>query len=114
MMAANGGLIAAGNHRRTKGGADGRRRIGVRESDAFSSQAIDVRDVDESTVFSGPMADAGDDSQLASPMPGVVEKIAVAAGQAVGEGDVLMTISAMKMEVQVRQLVLLLSDLALP
>jgi pyruvate carboxylase len=68
----------------------------------LSSQAIDVRDVDESTVFSGPMADAGDDSQLASPMPGVVEKIAVAAGQAVGEGDVLMTISAMKMEVHVK------------
>ena len=48
------------------------------------------------------MADAADDSQLASPMPGVVEKVAVAAGQLVGEGDVLMTISAMKMEVHVK------------
>lgn len=35
-------------------------------------------------------------------MPGVVEKILVAEGAAVSEGDVVAVVSAMKMEVQVK------------
>ena len=61
----------------------------------------------------GPMADDSAGS-IGSPMPGMVEKVAIKKGQTVAQGDVLMVVSAMKMEVQVRQLVLLLSDLALP
>lgn len=35
-------------------------------------------------------------------MPGVVEKVLVAAGAAVSEGEVVAVVSAMKMEVQVK------------
>lgn len=38
---------------------------------------------------------------MASPMPGVVEKVLVTEGKQVAAGDVLCTISAMKMEVKV-------------
>lgn len=37
--------------------------------------------------------------QVGSPMPGAVEKVLVTAGQHVNAGDVLCTVSAMKMEV---------------
>jgi len=39
--------------------------------------------------------------QLASPMAGIVEKVAVKVGQAVAAGDLLCVVSAMKMEVNV-------------
>ena len=42
--------------------------------------------------------------QVGSPMPGVVEKVLVAAGASVSEGDVVAIVSAMKMEVQVKAL----------
>ncbi len=38
---------------------------------------------------------------MSSPMPGVVEKVLVSKGKSVAAGDVLCTISAMKMEVKV-------------
>lgn len=40
--------------------------------------------------------------QVGSPMPGVVEKVMVAQGASVSEGDVVAVVSAMKMEVQVK------------
>ncbi len=43
-------------------------------------------------------ADAGNDAQIGAPMPGVVSTVAVAAGQEVKAGDVLLSIEAMKME----------------
>jgi biotin carboxyl carrier protein len=47
-----------------------------------------------SKLFSAS-ASSGD---LTTPLPGVVAAVAVAAGQAVAAGDVLMVIEAMKME----------------
>src|SRR5690606_5763212 len=43
-------------------------------------------------------ADAGNDAHVGAPMPGVVSTVAVAAGQTVKAGDVLLSIEAMKME----------------
>ncbi|MDN2567004.1 pyruvate carboxylase [Aquibium sp. A9E412] len=40
----------------------------------------------------------GNEAQVGAPMPGVVSSVAVAAGQTVKAGDVLMSIEAMKME----------------
>jgi pyruvate carboxylase len=45
-----------------------------------------------------PQAEAGNDNHIGAPMPGVVATVAVAAGQKVKEGDLLVTIEAMKME----------------
>jgi pyruvate carboxylase len=43
-------------------------------------------------------AEAGNEAHVGAPMPGVVSTLAVAAGQAVKAGDVLLSIEAMKME----------------
>ncbi|TKT75469.1 pyruvate carboxylase [Aquamicrobium sp. LC103] len=43
-------------------------------------------------------AEAGNDAHLGAPMPGVISTVAVAAGQKVKAGDVLLSIEAMKME----------------
>jgi pyruvate carboxylase len=43
-------------------------------------------------------AEDGNAAHVAAPMPGVVSTIAVAAGQAVKAGDLLLSIEAMKME----------------
>ncbi|SEF67449.1 pyruvate carboxylase [Jhaorihella thermophila] len=43
-------------------------------------------------------ADPGNPAHVGAPMPGVVATVAVTAGQAVKEGDLLLTIEAMKME----------------
>jgi pyruvate carboxylase len=45
-----------------------------------------------------PKAEAGNPAHLGAPMPGVVATVAVVAGQKVSEGDLLLTIEAMKME----------------
>ncbi|MEL7215872.1 MAG: pyruvate carboxylase subunit B, partial [Pseudomonadota bacterium] len=45
-----------------------------------------------------PKAEAGNEAHVAAPMPGVIASVAVAAGQAVKAGDMLLTIEAMKME----------------
>ena len=45
-----------------------------------------------------PKADPANESHVGAPMPGVVASVAVSAGQAVKQGDMLLTIEAMKME----------------
>ncbi len=45
-----------------------------------------------------PKAIEGDASHIGAPMPGVVASVVVSAGQQVREGDMLLTIEAMKME----------------
>ena len=66
-----------------------------------SHQQVKLKDAVTDLAFSGPMAEAGERSQLGSPMPGIVEKLKVKPGQSVSEGDTIMTVSAMKMEVHV-------------
>ena len=44
------------------------------------------------------MANAADENHIASPMPGLIAALAVAQGQAVKAGDLMLTIEAMKME----------------
>ena len=77
---------------------DGKRLVvfGVNDTE----QHIEVKDSTGAFVFEGPMADASDDTQLASPMPGAIEKVFVKPGQKVAAGDTVMIISAMKMEVK--------------
>lgn len=43
-------------------------------------------------------AEVGNAAQLGAPMPGVISTVAVAAGQSVKSGDILLSIEAMKME----------------
>ncbi|MBU3030270.1 pyruvate carboxylase [Paracoccus marinaquae] len=45
-----------------------------------------------------PKADPAKDGHIGAPMPGVVASVGVSAGQKVNEGDLLLTIEAMKME----------------
>ena len=45
-----------------------------------------------------PKAEEGNANHIGAPMPGVVATIAVTAGQEIHEGDLLLTIEAMKME----------------
>ncbi len=45
-----------------------------------------------------PKADAGNAGHVGAPMPGVVALVAVQAGGEVKEGDLMLTIEAMKME----------------
>jgi pyruvate carboxylase len=45
-----------------------------------------------------PKAETGNPGHVAAPMPGVIASVAVAAGQPVQAGDLILTIEAMKME----------------
>ena len=45
-----------------------------------------------------PKAELGNDKHIGAPMPGVVATVAVKPGDKVKEGDLLLTIEAMKME----------------
>ncbi|MGP1355991.1 biotin/lipoyl-containing protein, partial [Roseicyclus sp.] len=50
------------------------------------------------TQVKRPKAENGNPAHVGAPMPGVVATVAVAAGQKVKQGDLLLTIEAMKME----------------
>ncbi|AUH35040.1 pyruvate carboxylase [Paracoccus tegillarcae] len=52
----------------------------------------------KSETIARPKADPADPNQIGAPMPGVVASVAVTAGQQVKQGDLLLTIEAMKME----------------
>ncbi|OUS38495.1 pyruvate carboxylase [Rhodobacterales bacterium 56_14_T64] len=52
----------------------------------------------KSSTAERPKAEAGNDNHFGAPMPGVVATVAVQPGQQVHEGDLLLTIEAMKME----------------
>jgi pyruvate carboxylase len=52
----------------------------------------------KATTAVRPKAEAGNTSHIGAPMPGVVATISVSAGQKVNEGDLILTIEAMKME----------------
>ncbi|MEX0351510.1 MAG: pyruvate carboxylase [Paracoccaceae bacterium] len=52
----------------------------------------------KSTTVQRPKAEPGNANHVGAPMPGVVASVAVQAGQKVSEGDLLLTIEAMKME----------------
>jgi len=50
------------------------------------------------TTAKRPKAEAGNAKHIGAPMPGLIATVGVSAGQVVKEGDLLMTIEAMKME----------------
>ncbi|KIC43244.1 pyruvate carboxylase [Ruegeria sp. ANG-R] len=52
----------------------------------------------KATTAQRPKAEIGNANHIGAPMPGVVATIAVSAGQEIKEGDLLLTIEAMKME----------------
>ena len=52
----------------------------------------------KSQTASNPKAEVGNDAHVGAPMPGVIAGVTVSSGQAVNEGDLLLTIEAMKME----------------
>ncbi|MFA3918055.1 pyruvate carboxylase [Ruegeria hyattellae] len=52
----------------------------------------------KSTTVQRPKAEPGNTNHVGAPMPGVVASVAVQTGQKVSEGDLLLTIEAMKME----------------
>ena len=52
----------------------------------------------KSQTASNPKAEQGNNSHVGAPMPGVIAGVTVSTGQSVNEGDLLLTIEAMKME----------------
>ncbi len=52
----------------------------------------------KSSTAQRPKAELGNPNHIGAPMPGVTASVAVSAGQQVKEGDLLLTIEAMKME----------------
>ncbi len=52
----------------------------------------------KSQTASNPKAEEGNDAHVGAPMPGVIAGVTVLSGQAVNQGDLLLTIEAMKME----------------
>ncbi len=67
----------------------------------LNGQPREVKVTDRSLATTGPvrrMADEGDPSHVAAPMPGLVVAVSAKEGTAVRKGDRLLSIEAMKME----------------
>ncbi len=67
----------------------------------LNGQPRTVRVTDRSNAAAAiarPKAEAGNENHIGAPMPGVVASIGVTQGAAVKEGDLILTIEAMKME----------------
>ncbi|MSQ95900.1 MAG: pyruvate carboxylase [Gemmataceae bacterium] len=80
--------------------ADGRRLVNFE----LNGQPREVSIVDHSLVGvvpAHPKAEAGNPKHVAAPMPGLVARVNVAAGEAVTAGQKLVTMEAMKMETTV-------------
>jgi pyruvate carboxylase len=80
--------------------ADGRRTVFFE----LNGQPREVEVIDRSlasAVREAPMANPADPNQIASPLPGLIVGVAVAAGDPVRKGQKLVTIEAMKMETTV-------------
>ena len=60
----------------------------------------ETRSADE-TESNTVLANPSDPSQIPSPLPGIVDKIYIKVGQSVSKGALLLSVAAMKMEVQV-------------
>ena len=52
----------------------------------------------KATTAARPKAEDGNEAHIGAPMPGVVASVGVTVGQKVKDGDLLLTIEAMKME----------------
>ncbi|MAI17559.1 MAG: pyruvate carboxylase [Rhodobacteraceae bacterium TMED111] len=52
----------------------------------------------KSQTVSNPKAEEGNNAHVGAPMPGVIAGVTVSKGQSINEGDLLLTIEAMKME----------------
>ena len=65
-------------------------------------QHVEVKNPAAEGEFDGPMADPADATHVPAPMPGAIEKVFVADGATVAEGDDLFIVCAMKMEVAVK------------
>jgi len=65
-------------------------------------QHVSIESTIKEKAFEGPMCNPSNKKQIGSPMPGTVEKMGIKVGDSVKEGDTLATVSAMKMEVQVK------------
>ena len=63
--------------------------------------SVTVKDASSGFEFLGKMANNANPNEVASPMPGVVEKLSVKVGDVVAPNDVIAVISAMKMEIKV-------------
>lgn len=74
-----------------------RHEVKIRERRKASEDGDD----DDDAAAMAPVANPDDPSQIPSPLPGVVDKISVCLGDRVKKGQMLLSVAAMKMEVQV-------------
>jgi len=86
-------------------------RVGPLEHDDIRTMHFEVNgeklslkcdDPQGKKAYTGPMAKAGDASQVGSPLEGLVAALNVKKGDKVKEGDTFCVLSAMKMEVAVK------------
>ena len=81
-------------------GDDMTRSVKFEVNGVLCAHSISDKPQDDGEI-GGPRADPSDPRQLASPMLGVVETIHVEEGAALEKGQMVLTITAMKMEVHV-------------
>ena len=62
------------------------------------SRAVRIEGVGQAAAQGRPKADAANPAQLGAPMPGMVVRVSVKAGETVKKGDPLLALEAMKME----------------